>query len=297
MDGSTVPVPSLWARIFPHPLDYLKSLIRDNSPDNAAVFVVVATCLTLCAATIRLVWLKTDTTPQLAIVVGALVTLSGYAFHRNATSQERLNAPAPPETPMIENIKTAVAGLTLGAVLGLGVGWTLYHGKATQQQAALAVTQRDGSVELAKQPDAKAKPKQEIPKGSTVVRIVEVTVQPHGQPAGAQPATSGSVQPVGGSPLSLPPVTLDLTLTKDPQGQERVIASSPDGTVTGGIDIPVADAVAVKATPWAVGVSRSIEWPSGKQVWGGLIERDLGAFRAGLLITRDNMTAMVAIRF
>ena len=75
--------------------------------------------------------------------------------------------------------------------------------------------------------------------------------------------------------VACPPVTVALTLVRQPDGTKRVIASSPDGQVTGGMDVPVE---AAKPPPrvlvWSVGVVNG-----GRDRYGGFVSRDLGPLR------------------
>ena len=209
---------------------------------------------------------------------------------------------------MLETVKAVTVSLALGAILGMGVEYQVMKPKPVPVNILpeKAVAQADGSVILATAPTEKPIPKQEVPKGYTVERVVEVKVQPR-QTAPlpsveVTATTTGSSQEGKGKsdlPPTMPnPVTVDLTLVKDKAGDERVIASSPDGAIMGSsIDIPATTGPSPKALCWGAGVSRSFDTVSGKGYTGGVVERDLGPFRAGLNINRAQITASFLVRF
>lgn len=143
----------------------------------------------------------------------------------------------------IEKAGAYALGVALIFAGGMAVGWKVYGPRPGKVETnAPAQRQSDGSLVLQKAPDAQAKPAQRIPAGGRVERIVQVVVQPS---AAATDPTPGGLPPAGGAHLGAipcPPVRVDLTLVKMPDGLRRVVASSPDGVVTGGVDIPVEDA-------------------------------------------------------
>jgi hypothetical protein len=140
---------------------------------------------------------------------------------------------------------------------------------STQEPPAPAVRQSDGSLILERKPDPAPQPKQQIPRRAKVERVAAVTVQPDA------PA------PEAGKPC--PPVTVDLTLIREPDGARRILASSPDGRVVGGLDVPVGPITPpAPAKRWAAGLSWSpIDRTSG--IW---IERDLRRVRLGVEINQ-----------
>ena len=70
---------------------------------------------------------------------------------------------------------TAIAILAGAGFVGLG--WWMGQPKLVVETAAPAVVQSDGSIITPRAPDAKAKPKQQIPKKSKVERIEQIQVQ------------------------------------------------------------------------------------------------------------------------
>jgi hypothetical protein len=83
-------------------------------------------------------------------------------------------------------------------------------------------------------PDPKAKPAHKLPDGAVAERVVQVSIQPNAESLAIPRGFAG------GDATWLPrPLTLDLTLARMPDGGRRVIASTPDGMVVKGIDVPV----------------------------------------------------------
>lgn len=183
-----------------------------------------------------------------------------------------------------------VASLVLGAIVGLTTGWKLWSPKkATQETSALAQRNEDHSLVLAKQPNAEAKPAQQVPKGAVVERVVYVEVQPHGQPNVVPPTVPGStVTGLQATSYSMPsPIRVDLTLYRLQDGTKRVVASSPDGEVVGGLDVPVEAAKPVpKELKWAAGaVYGTTAW--GDKSVGAFLDRDLAFARTGIELTKN----------
>ena len=146
---------------------------------------------------------------------------------------------------------------------------------ATPEIPSPAVKQADGSTVLERAPDAQAKPAQQVPKGAKVERVVKIKVQGGG---------TGLKLPDAGK--ACPPVTVDLSLVRMPDSTRRVVASSPDGEILSGLDVPVESAAPPPAPKrWAVGVSLNPV----RQTVGVWIDRDLARVRVGAEInqTRD----------
>ena len=160
-----------------------------------------------------------------------------------------------------EKIIIGIALVLIVAAVGAGI-WIGRPGKIIET-AAPEVKQDDGSIIVERAPDAKAKPKQKVPKGSKVERTGEITVQ------GGAPAAAGK---------PCPPVTIDTTLVRNEDGSQRVIVSSPDGPITRAIDIPV-ETAAPPPEPklWAAGLS----YDPIKQTGGLWVERDIMRVRLG----------------
>lgn len=162
-------------------------------------------------------------------------------------------------------------------VAGIWTGWMLWRPKAPKVEAyAPEKLQADGSMVLERKPQPDAKPAHEIPKGAKLERIVQVKVQPRNATPTAAPAIPGS-GPANVLP-ELPPVTVDLSLVRLPDQTRRVIASSPDGEVIGGVDIPVEAAPPVRSLKWAGGGL----WNPSDRTWGAWVQRDLGPAVVGV---------------
>jgi hypothetical protein len=165
--------------------------------------------------------------------------------------------------------------LVISALVGAAaLGWWLGQPKPVQETAAPAQRQADGSLVLERKPDAAAKPKQQIPPKAKLERVAQVTVQPSAAPAG-EPC---------------PPVSVDMSLVRNEDGSRRMLASSPDGTIVGGVDVPVESAAPPEAPPrWAAGLS----WSHAKQTGGMWIERDVPLFskvvRIGAEVNQDRI--------
>lgn len=163
------------------------------------------------------------------------------------------------------NDRLAYAGLGATAVaclaLGIGLGWFIWGGNGRPEGPARAQRQPDASLVLERQPAAPEQlPPQPhvLPAGSVEQRRVSVTIQPTGE--------------------ACPPVHLDLSLVRTDDGGSRVIASSPDGRITGGLDIPVQRALAVdEPRRWVAGVSYA-----GQRAWGVYLHRDVWRVHLGL---------------
>lgn len=189
--------------------------------------------------------------------------------------------------------------------IGLAAGYELYHPKPGKPETpAVAVRQKDGSLELERAPSGLSsqapagssplKPAQAIPKGATVERIVEVTVQP--KTSGGTTAPSPGVDPgrfkldqgtlkipaLGGLGSSqandCPPVRVDLSLIRLKDKSQRVLASSPDGQVVGGIDVPMETAKFPKVLRWSVEGLRGYDLKQNQGVWGGEVNYERGPF-------------------
>ena len=195
-----------------------------------------------------------------------------------------------------KHIPWLVGGALIFAA-GLGLGYKIWHQKIVQETPALAVVHPDAAVTLARAPDAKAKPaqpKQDLPKGATVERIEKIVVTPKPTPEPAPtPALPGATTPLPPSPC--PPVHLDLTVVKLPDGTQRVIASSPDGQVdaNASVDIPVAGAAPPPGRAnWGLGGVYGVG-ENGMTSRGALaMRRVLGPLWGQVEVTKDTYDTM-----
>ena len=181
---------------------------------------------------------------------------------------------------------TAVIALSIiGAAVAVFLLWP--HPKPVVETAKPAVVQSDGSTILERtdtQPGFK--PAQAVPKGATVERVVHVTVQPKIKVASGVQGGTPTKQTSFGlddkqslSPDAKPannPINVDLSLVRLKDDTKRVIASSPDGEIVGGLDIPI-ETLAYKPRVWAAGISVDPV----HQVGGVWLERDISRIRIG----------------
>ena len=158
-----------------------------------------------------------------------------------------------------------IAALVTAAALG----WWLGQPAPIVEAPAAEQRQADGSIVLERRPDAKARPKHLIPPKAKLERVAQVTVQP-------------AAVPVSGEPC--PPVSLDLSLVREDDGGRRLLASSPDGTIVGGVDVPVETAAPPpKPLRWAAGLS----WSPVDDTYGVWAERDVSLFAAAARVGVD----------
>lgn len=138
-----------------------------------------------------------------------------------------------------------------------------------------AMVQSDESLILERtdtQPSVK--PPHVVPKGSTVERVVQVKVKPKVVIADGikdAPSLSPDAKPANN------PITVDLSLVRLTDDTKRVIASSPDGEIVGGMDIPI-ETLTYKPRVWAAGISVDPV----HQVGGVWVERDISRIRLGV---------------
>lgn len=180
------------------------------------------------------------------------------------------------------NTEEMFAAGSAGLAVGLMSGWFLW-GTVTPEPAPIyaeQIEQRDGSKILEVKPTAKpSKPPHAVPKGAKEERRVTVVVQPARGPIFHDPgiSTGGDNLPAVDS-CECPPVTVNLSVIRLKDNLRRVQASSPDGTIISGVDVPIDSPKPVKAFPWAVGATYSFD---GANRFGAFVDRDLGPFRLG----------------
>lgn len=140
------------------------------------------------------------------------------------------------------------SGVLLGLIIGLTLGWKLYRPAPTPREvAASAVRQGDGSLVLERAPESAPGPAPHaLPIGGVEERRVQVIVKYRDRPAsgpssaaGAAPSASHTEALPVLSDAACPPLRVDLSLVRMPDKSRRVVASSPDGEVVGGVDVPI----------------------------------------------------------
>ncbi len=179
---------------------------------------------------------------------------------------------------MADHRVALLAALT-AALLGLGLGWVLWgspHPLPSVVEAPAPEQRLDGGAvalergEFGKVADPPQMPK-ELPRGAEAVeRIVRVTVQP--KPPASMPGIDAPVAPC-------PPVRVDLALVRLKDQTRRVVASSPDGEVLGGVDIPIEPRPTARDPP-ANAIGFSFRLPS--RAPGLFYDRDIGFARLGI---------------
>lgn len=174
-----------------------------------------------------------------------------------------------------------VAASVVSSVLGLGLGALLWYPRehAAPETPQPQVRQSDSSLILGRVPDASAKAPAAIPNGQKLERIDKVVVD-RGQPLIVHdtirvPADSG-VAParivVKVDTVTCPPVEVDLTTTLLKDGSHRVIASSPNGHIFSGVDVPVLTVTPPRVLRWVAGVAKNTLDAS----YSAFVQRDLG---------------------
>ncbi len=169
-----------------------------------------------------------------------------------------------------DGIIEALFGLVVGIVIGLSAGWGLWHQKpAKLDPFAKEARQKDGSLALERTPDsAPGSAPHEIPRGGKEERRVYVTVRPKAPAA----------LPVNGVCPACPPVSVDLSLIRMPDKTRRVVASSTDGRVISGVDIPIEPRYEPREIRWAaLGGYDPIN-----RTWAARIDREAGPFRLSI---------------
>lgn len=174
--------------------------------------------------------------------------------------------------PMSDKVYWAATAFVIAAIVIMTVLlWP--RPQPVIETAKPAVVQPDGSTIIERtdtQPNAK--PVQQIPKGAKLERKMSVTVSP-------KIVMASGIRGNGTMEMSKemsPPVTVDLSFIREKDNTRRVIASSPDGEIVGGLDIPV-ETLMYKPRVWAAGISVDPVY----QVGGVWVERDIGRIRVG----------------
>lgn len=160
----------------------------------------------------------------------------------------------------------------LGVTAGYYMGFQKNKPKEIIESYKPEVRQSDNSLVLERKPDATAKPKQVLPPETKVERIVSVEVE--------------TEKPVDR-------VSVDLTVVSEPDGSKRVIASSPDGRVIGGADIPVTPISIPRTQSWAVG---GLYNPNLKK-YGGFVQYKKGPYIAQVIAVGGNLSVGVGFTF
>jgi hypothetical protein len=147
---------------------------------------------------------------------------------------------------VLETVALRVVGIA--AIYAVGVGTGLVIGRSAWKRGVVSEgfgspeRQADGSLLLRRTPSTPTTTSRHIlPSGGALERSIQVVVQPHAPtpPQSVPQIAAGPVAVTRRSSIPCPPVRVDLSLVRMPDQTRRVVASSPDGLVTGGLDIPV----------------------------------------------------------
>lgn len=188
-----------------------------------------------------------------------------------------------PDTPRLRD-KLAAACLFLLVFIGIAAGYWIGATRVPVPEdisAAPAQRQSDGSLVLARQPDAKPPPApHKTPAGGEEVRRITTTLQP-------KPGTTAD-----GTPCTCRPISLTTSLV-DIDGGLRVVQSAGGADVVDGVDAPIRPLLlAPPPRAWAAGVSFDPFAGS----WGGWAERDIGRVRLGVDIYDDRNRPAARLR-
>lgn len=193
-------------------------------------------------------------------------------------------------------IAIPLGALALGVVAGLMLGWKLYRPKpAPKEVAAPVIHQADGSTVLERKPEAKPEPRHELPQGSKLERQVSLEVLPSTPTVDRAIPTSGSLKPVETdhfvqSGKMVTPIHIDLSLVKMQDGTQRVVASSTNGTIVGGLDIPVEPSKPEpKPLKWTAGAL----WNPSESTYGAFITRGVGPFVVGAQVYQQRLPVQI----
>lgn len=197
---------------------------------------------------------------------------------------------------MTETQRAAIALLISHAcavALGIFIGWKLYGPEIITETHRPEVRQADGSVILARDPDTKpSAPKPKLPDGRHErTTVVSVKPKPQPKPGPVKPGPDGFCP----AAKECPALTVRLDLVGEYDGR-RVVASSPDGDIVGGIDIPVEKWVKRNENLWAAGITYGSDRTGAKAI-GAFIDRDLGPFRIGIEADQDSARIRAGLRF
>jgi hypothetical protein len=191
--------------------------------------------------------------------------------------------------------------VAVGCILaGFMIAWGIYRPKpAKPEPAAPEVRQKDGSLVLERAPSGVSshakpgtpalKPAGIVPAGATIEREIQIQVAPRmgSSPSGAPSQLAGGPQVGSSIPRTLespsvnslcPPLTIDLSLVRLKDQTHRVIASSPDGTIVGGLDVPVDPPAPFKIPRWSAEALVGYDSHAGRNVFGGAVSYGRGPF-------------------
>lgn len=163
-----------------------------------------------------------------------------------------------------------------GVIVGLCAGWFLWRSEPPiPEPHAHEVRLDSGALVLEREPEARVPmlvvdAVKELGRGAELERAVTITVQPKAKVT---------------DEIACPPLNLDLGIVKMPDETRRVIATSRDGEIVGGLDIPIAPAKTFKELKWAAGAVYDPQYKD----YGAFVDRDVGPFRVGLEVVKSRV--------
>lgn len=156
-------------------------------------------------------------------------------------------------------VQLVIIAASVLLLAGLTLGWYLFRPEPPKPETyAHPITLKGGAQVLERKPQANARPAHKVPSGAAVERVVRVSVAPKEIDLTAPGAHSAEC----------PALDVDLSLVRLPDDSRRVIASSPNGEIVGGVDIPVESAAPYKGYNWLVGGGVNL-FDKGWEIHGG----------------------------
>lgn len=184
----------------------------------------------------------------------------------------------------MKTTKGLLVAVLLGFTLGLMAMRAVVASGLVQEEYTPPVAMKDGGKMLEKSPRKVVPPASEVPKGAVVVRVVYVTVTPNNFNSSEVTTLTPGIQDQAGQPLHssqpCPPVRVSLTHVRMPDGSSRVVAHSPDGVLSEGIDIPVSTAKLYDARKHALGIRAALS-SDGSKSYGPTYDYDFRYTRIG----------------
>jgi hypothetical protein len=188
---------------------------------------------------------------------------------------------------------------------GLLLGWWIWHPRAIFEPAAPSVLLPSGGQVLERDPAAQP-PATVVTAareaGGVLERAISVTVQPTPIPTPAPTTPIPSHPPGSAEDVAAPaagcscaPVTVDLGLVRMPDRTRRVVATSRDGQLLGGVDIPIDSLAIARPRHWAAGATVAFT-NTGQRHYGAFVDRDLGPLRLGVEVGQRDGGAAVVLR-
>lgn len=171
---------------------------------------------------------------------------------------------------LVTQERSAINIVALGMVVGLLLGWWLWHPRQAPVEAAapeIALPQSNAFVPERKPSEPVPEPLKaavkELGQGAKLERAVKLTVQPKGE-------------------TDCKKVDLELGVVRMPDNTQRVIARSDDGEIVGGVDIPIAAQPLPRNLKWSAGGAYDVA----ERRYGIYVDRNFGPFRIGADVMR-----------